>query len=156
MKTFKKKTLSFILLSFFTTLFLVFGAQAPETLAKSRLNEQSLYNEQALYKDQVGMSEVKGVYGGKQPEDIRIVAGKIIQWALGFLGLIFLVLIIVAGFKWMTSGGNEDEVKKAQALMKNAVIGLIIILAAWSLTYFAIFAVRRTIIDQKVDFTTVP
>ena len=102
------------------------------------------------------MSEVGAVYGDKKPEDIRIVATKIIQWALGFLALIFLVLIIFAGFKWMTSGGNEEEVKKAQALMKNAVIGLIIILAAWSITYYLIYMFRKTIIDQAVDLNFVP
>jgi len=109
-----------------------------------------------LYRSQTGMSEVGAVYGDKKPEDIRIVATKIIQWALGFLALIFLVLIIFAGFKWMTSGGNEEEVKKAQALMKNAVIGLIIILAAWSITYYLIYMFRKTIIDQAVDLNFVP
>ena len=56
----------------------------------------------------------------------------------------------------MTSGGNEEDIKKAKALMKNAVIGLIIILVSWSLTYYLIFVFRRTIIDQAVDFTLVP
>ena len=150
MKISKKKIFSFTLLLSFLVLFFIFSGPIPEIQAQSRMNEQG------LYKNQVGMDDVKAVYGGRQPEDIRIVATKIIQWALGFLALIFLVLIIFAGFKWMTSGGNEEEVKKAQSLMKNAVIGLIIILVAWSLTYYLIFVFRRTIIDQSVDFTTVP
>ncbi|MBN2854352.1 hypothetical protein JXK06_02340 [Patescibacteria group bacterium] len=150
MKISKKKIFSFALLLSFSALFFIFGGGVSEIQAQSRMNEQD------LYKNQVGMSEVKDVYGGNQPEDIRIVATKIIQWVLGFLGLIFLVLIIFAGFKWMTSGGNEEEVKKAQALMKNAVIGLIIILAAWTITYYLITVFRRTIIDQSVDYTTIP
>lgn len=150
MKISKKKIFSFALLLSFATLFFIFGGGIPEIQAQSRMNETD------LYRNQTGISEIGAVYGGRQPEDIRIVATKIIQWALGFLALIFLVLIIFAGFKWMTSGGNEEEVKKAQALMKNAVIGLIIILAAWSLTYYLITVFRRTIIDQSVDFTTIP
>ena len=151
MKISKKKIFSFALLLSFSALFFIFGGGVSETQAQSRMGNPS-----PLYNSQTGISEIGAVYGGRQPEDTRIVATKIIQWALGFLGLIFLLLIIFAGFKWMTSGGNEEEVKKAQALMKNAVIGLIIILAAWSLTYYLITVFRRTIIDQSVDYTTIP
>ena len=150
MKISKKRIFSFTLLLSFSVLFFIFSGPIPEIQAQSRMTETE------LYRNQTGMREVQSVYGGRQPEDIRIVAIKLIQWALGFLSLIFLIMIIFAGFKWMTSGGNEETVKKAQSLMKNAVIGLIIILAAWSLTYFAIIAIRQTIIDQKVDFTTIP
>lgn len=150
MKTSKKRIFSFVLLLSFSTLFFIFSGPIPEIQAQSRMNETE------LYRNQIGISEVRSVYGDKQPEDIRIVATKIIQWILGFLALIFLVLIIFAGFQWMTSGGNEEGIKKAQSLMKNAVIGLIIILAAWSLSYYLLFVFRRIIIDQAVDFTHVP
>ncbi len=150
MKTSKKRIFSFILLLSFSALFFIFSGPIPEIQAQSRMNETE------LYRNQIGISEVRSVYGDKQPEDIRIVATKIIQWILGFLALIFLVLIIFAGFQWMTSGGNEEGIKKAQSLMKNAVIGLIIILAAWSLSYYLLFVFRRIIIDQAVDFTHVP
>ena len=65
---------------------------------------------------------------------IIIVSG--IRIVLGFLALAFLVLTIIAGFKWMTAGGNDEEVKKAQTSLKNSVIGLIIILSAYMITYF--------------------
>ncbi len=64
------------------------------------------------------------------------VVATIIQAALSLLALIFLVLIIMAGFKWMNAGGNEEEVKKAQTSFKNAIIGLVIVLAAYTITYF--------------------
>lgn len=150
MKTSKKRIFSFILLLSFSVLFFIFSGPIPQIKAQSRMNETD------LYRNQIGISEVRSVYGDKKPEDIRIVATKIIQWVLGFLALIFLVLIIFAGFQWMTSGGNEEGIKKAQSLMKNAVIGLIIILAAWSLSYYLLFVFRRIIIDQAVDFTHVP
>ena len=64
------------------------------------------------------------------------LVANIIGVILGFLALIFLVLTIMAGFKWMTAGGNDEEVKKAQTSLKNAVIGLVIVLAAYAITYF--------------------
>ena len=63
---------------------------------------------------------------------------KIIKVVLGFLGTVAVVLIIYAGFLWMTAGGNEEQIKKARGLLINAVIGLIIILAAYGIAYFAI------------------
>jgi type IV secretory pathway VirB2 component (pilin) len=55
---------------------------------------------------------------------------------LGLLGIIFIILIIYAGFNWMTAGGDEEKVKLAKDTLIRAVIGLIIIIAAYSITYF--------------------
>lgn len=64
------------------------------------------------------------------------LVASIIKIALSFLGIIFLVLIIIAGFNWMTAGGNEEQIKSAQSRIKNAVIGLVIVLMAYAITYF--------------------
>lgn len=64
------------------------------------------------------------------------IVATVIQIALSLLAVIFLILIVFAGFKWMTAGGNEEQIKKSTATIKAAVIGLIIILAAYTITYF--------------------
>jgi len=64
------------------------------------------------------------------------VIAIIIKAALGLLGIVFLVIIIFAGYRWMTSSGNEEEVKKAQEAIKRAIIGLVIVLMAYSITFF--------------------
>ncbi|NCN22041.1 hypothetical protein GW758_00740 [Candidatus Falkowbacteria bacterium] len=76
------------------------------------------------------------VGAGFQDADIETVSIIVIKTALGFLGLIFLVLTIMAGFKWMNAGGNDEDVKKAQTSVKNATIGLIVVLAAYTMTVF--------------------
>lgn len=67
------------------------------------------------------------------------IIADVIAVFLGLLGIIFVILIIVAGYNWMTAAGNEDKVEKAQHLISRATIGLIIILAAYAITYW-IFA----------------
>ena len=67
--------------------------------------------------------------------NLTSIISILIKSVLGFLGLIFLVLTIKAGFKWMMSEGNEDEIKKAKSSLTNAVIGLVIVLAAYAITY---------------------
>jgi len=68
--------------------------------------------------------------------NISQIIGKVIGVVLSFVGVIFLILIIYAGFTWMLARGNEAEAKKAKDLMFDAVIGLIIILAAYAITAF--------------------
>ena len=68
--------------------------------------------------------------------EIGQMAARGIQVVLGFLAIIFLGLTLMAGFKWMTAGGNEESIKKAQKTLKAAIIGLIIVLAAYTITYF--------------------
>jgi hypothetical protein len=71
-------------------------------------------------------------------DDPRTIVGRIINITLSFLGLVVLVLMIYAGFLWMSSGGEEEKVRRAKSILKNAVIGLVIILASWAITTFII------------------
>jgi len=73
---------------------------------------------------------------GFQASDLGTIISLVIKTILGLLAVIFLVLIISAGFKWMTAGGNEQQIKDAQGTIKTAIIGLLIVLAAYSVTYF--------------------
>ncbi|HPD08099.1 MAG TPA: hypothetical protein P5194_01190 [Patescibacteria group bacterium] len=61
---------------------------------------------------------------------------SIIKVVLGLLGTIFVILMIYAGILWMTAGGNDTQVKKAQNIIQRAVIGLIIVVLAYAITYF--------------------
>ncbi len=63
---------------------------------------------------------------------------SIVAIVLSFLGVIFMVLMIVAGFNWMTAGGNEEQVKKATEMIKSAIIGLIIVAASYAASVFII------------------
>jgi hypothetical protein len=76
--------------------------------------------------------------------DPREIVGSIINVALGFLGVIAVVIILMGGFKWMTAGGNEDKVSEAKKLLGAGVIGLVIVLAAWALSTFVINAIYNS------------
>ncbi len=78
----------------------------------------------------------KSGYGPVTGSSLSETIGKIIKIILGFLGTIFLALTVYAGVLWMTAAGNEEQVTKSLGILKTAVIGLIIIIAAYSITYF--------------------
>ncbi len=79
-----------------------------------------------------------GSEAGLTRNDPRITVARIIQVALGLLGTIALVLVIYAGFKWMTAAGNEDAATEAKSIIFSSVIGLAIILSAYSITTFIV------------------
>lgn len=62
--------------------------------------------------------------------------GRAIYVGLSLLGLVFLVYILIAGFKWMTAQGTEKQVTEAKDTIKNSIIGLVIILLSFALTTF--------------------
>lgn len=64
------------------------------------------------------------------------VVALIIKGFLGLLGVIFIILIVLAGYNWMTAAGDEEKIKKATSTIRSAIIGLLIIIAAYSITYF--------------------
>ncbi|MBU1348624.1 pilin [Patescibacteria group bacterium] len=70
--------------------------------------------------------------------DIRQTAARIINVALGFLGIIAVVIVLLGGFKYMISGGNEEKTSEAKKLIVSGIIGLAIILSAWAITSFVI------------------
>ncbi|MBD3248285.1 hypothetical protein GF382_03265 [Candidatus Falkowbacteria bacterium] len=72
------------------------------------------------------------------PKDVREIAANIIQIFLSLLAIIFLALIIFAGYKYMTAQGNEEQISSAKKQLIQSVIGLLIILAAYGITYYVL------------------
>ncbi len=70
--------------------------------------------------------------------DPRITVAIIIRSALALIGIVFVVLILYAGFLWMTAGGEEEKTGKAKKLITNGVVGLVIVLSAYAITGFVI------------------
>jgi len=73
---------------------------------------------------------------GSGPMDPRIIVAIIIRSLLQLIGIVFVALTVYAGFLWMTAGGEEEKTSKAKKLLSNGVIGLAIILSAYTISYF--------------------
>lgn len=70
--------------------------------------------------------------------DPRETVAAIINVALGFLGIVAVVIILMGGFTWMTAAGNEENVDKAKKLIFAGVVGLAIILSAYAIASFVL------------------
>ena len=70
--------------------------------------------------------------------DPRDVIANVIRVAMGFLGTIAVLVILVGGFKWMTAGGNESNVGEAKKWIGYGIVGLVIVLSAYGITNFVL------------------
>ena len=80
---------------------------------------------------------------GLKKTSIPAFVGSIIGIALSLLGVIFLILIVYGGFLWMTAYGDKTKLDKAKDLITNAVIGVIIVIAAYTISSFVIGALTK-------------
>ncbi|MFA5413573.1 MAG: pilin [Patescibacteria group bacterium] len=76
--------------------------------------------------------------GEEKPKDVTEIVGGVIKTALSIMGIVAAILIIYAGYVWMTARGKEERITKAKETLEAAVIGLIIIMAAYAITYFVV------------------
>lgn len=70
------------------------------------------------------------------PLTLEELVVKILNWLIGASVILCVVMLIVSGFLYMTSGGNEDKVSKATKTLVNAIIGLVISFIAVMLVNF--------------------
>ena len=86
------------------------------------------------------LNETAKQSGQTSTRDLPEVVGSIIQWVLGIVGIILLVMFVYGGVLYATSAGNEDKVETAKKVMMYAIIGIVIIALAFVLTRYIIQA----------------
>ncbi|MDO8592854.1 MAG: hypothetical protein Q7R92_03765 [bacterium] len=83
-----------------------------------------------------------GPYESVDKIGLSNVIGAVVQGALGLIGTIFLILMLYAGYNWMTARGEEEKVTKAKDTLTRAIIGIIIVIgsyAIWAFIFSALF-----------------
>lgn len=63
--------------------------------------------------------------------DIVTVLEKIIGLLAPAAGLAFFVVVLLAGFKFIRSGGDPKSAGEARSYLQYAVIGIILVAASW-------------------------
>lgn len=71
-------------------------------------------------------------------KDLRTIAANVVNILLGLLGVIAIVLIMYAGFRWMLAGGDLEKIELAKKILVSASIGLLIILSAWAVSIYVL------------------
>ena len=78
----------------------------------------------------------KGPYMQASLTTLTEITGLIVGIFLSLIGIIFLLLMIFAGYNWMTAQGEEEKVSKAKDTIARSIIGLIIVLGSYAVWKF--------------------
>jgi hypothetical protein len=68
--------------------------------------------------------------------NVSVLAARIIRAVLGLVGVFALVMFIYGGVLWMSSGGNEEMIKKGKDTLVWAVLGLALIFFSYAVLDF--------------------
>lgn len=100
-----------------------------------------------------GLNRISGVNGTpyrpvSDPAGVMVqlarLIGLLVNALLTFLGVIFMLLIIYAGFRWMLARGNESAVEDAKHTITSASIGLVIVLGAYALVQLIEYFIEQS------------
>ncbi|MBU1349877.1 hypothetical protein KKA20_00980 [Patescibacteria group bacterium] len=92
---------------------------------------QNAFGNEALNETAKGAGYNTGV-----TSSVSSIISAVIKIALSLLGVVFLLLMLYGGYLWMTARGNEQEVEKAKNIITSAVIGMLIVIGSYAITYF--------------------
>ena len=104
-------------------------------------------------------SDVAGFYGSTANKmglntsltDPTQIVATIINSLLLLVGAVFVIMVIYSGFSWMTSAGNDDKIKKAKQNLIYAVVGVIIISSAYSISLFIASSIEQAPPAESVE-----
>ena len=93
-----------------------------------------VFAQNALAPNQIG--QIAAAAEISPQNDLITIIGRIINVALGAMGIVLLGILLYAGYLWMTAGGDAAQIEKAQKWIRNGIIGLVIIASAFAITQF--------------------
>jgi hypothetical protein len=79
---------------------------------------------------------------------LSTMIGRAIEGMIAMMGALFLVLTVYAGFLYMTAQGNEEKVKRAKSILTGSIIGLVIVVGAYTLVGYVISNVVTPIVSD--------
>ncbi|MBT4221495.1 MAG: hypothetical protein HOC34_02970, partial [Candidatus Magasanikbacteria bacterium] len=75
-------------------------------------------------------------YGENPEASLDVIVGGYIRVALSLVGILFLALMVYAGYLWMTARGEDAQIDKAKKIISSSVIGLLVVASAYAITFF--------------------
>ena len=76
------------------------------------------------------------------------IAGTAVKVFLSILGIIFIGLMLYGGYMWMMDRGSSESIEKAKETIKTAIIGLVIVIGAYAISYFIFSRITQDVLTD--------
>lgn len=83
--------------------------------------------------DQTGQAE--GWATTAEPQSVIV---SVVNWALWFVGILAVIMLIWGGIRYATSAGDSNKVTAAKNTILYAIIGLVVALFAYAIVNFLV------------------
>jgi hypothetical protein len=84
-----------------------------------------------------GLGPMGNIVSTVTPTSGLIGVTKVLSTVIGFMtvcaGIYFIFMFLIGGYTWMTSMGDKQRLEQARDRIVNALIGLVIVIAGWSI-----------------------
>ncbi len=111
---------------------------AVPAIAQTEVNENTGPNLQDAFSGMTQSVAERAGYETGESADLYSNVSNIISIFLSVIGIIFIALLILGGFNYMTAGGQEEKVNQAKKTIKQAILGIVIVFGAYVISYFIV------------------
>lgn len=99
------------------------------------IESTSAIPEPPLLRLQVPLGDVTGFSKEVGGENITAYLAIVYQWLIRAVIVLSVLMFTIAGFVWITAGGESGQVKKAHEIIKSTLIGLALALGSYAILY---------------------
>lgn len=85
---------------------------------------------------QIAGTEDVAISGDIDKRPLGEVVLSMVNFFIGFLGFLAVIMFVYAGVLWVTSGGNDEQITKAKKIMTYAALGIIVVILSFSIVRF--------------------
>lgn len=82
---------------------------------------------------------------------LETIFANFLNLALTLAGLAVFIMLIIGGFRYLTSGGDPKQTEAAQKTITMAIVGLLVAIASWLILKF--IAYFTGLEDQLFNFS---
>lgn len=79
----------------------------------------------------IGVLAQGGTEDVYQIQDLEGIISRLLGLVIPIVGVLLLMMLIVGGFQYITSGGEAEQANKAKKTLTYAIFGLLVVLGAW-------------------------
>lgn len=97
---------------------------------------------------QGGVTAVGNSAGVEKNISIGVFVGILVQAVLQIVGIVFLILIVYGGFRWMSASGQQKQIEEAQKTIIHSVIGLLVVILAYGISIFVMGELRKALLGK--------
>ena len=62
-----------------------------------------------------------------------VIVSALIRLSVVIAAIVFFFILVIGGIRWIASGGDKAQTESARSQITSALVGLVIVFAAWAI-----------------------